>query len=68
MADIACVVAPVLHKYVDDAVDVSVTLPPLQKVVGPPAVITGTAGNAFTVTLVDADAAVQPLTSAMTTL
>ena len=35
--------------------DVSVTLPPAQKVVGPEAVIVGVAGKGFTVTTVAAD-------------
>ena len=34
------------------ALEVSVTLPPAQNVKGPPAVIVGVAGNAFTVTTV----------------
>jgi hypothetical protein len=50
------VVAPVDHKYVVPALDVNVTLPPSQKVVGPPAVIVGADGNAFTVTTVAAEA------------
>ena len=37
------------------ALDVKVTLPPAQKVVGPLAVITGVTGKAFTVTTVAAD-------------
>jgi hypothetical protein len=42
--------------------DVSVTLPPAQNVVGPPGVIVGVAGSALTVTTVAADGAlVQPL-------
>jgi hypothetical protein len=49
------VVAPVDHKYVVPALDVSVTLPPVQKVVGPPAEIVGADGKAFTVTAVGAD-------------
>ena len=44
------VVAPVDHRYVVPALDVSVTLPPSQNVIGPPALIVGCAGNAFTVT------------------
>ena len=40
--------------------DVSVTEPPEQKVVGPPAVIVGVAGLEFTVTTVAADVAEQP--------
>ena len=39
------------------ALEVKVTLPPAQKVNGPPAVMVGTAGKAFTVTTVAADAA-----------
>jgi hypothetical protein len=38
------------------ALEVKVTLPPAQKVVGPPAVIVGVAGKAFTVTTVAAEA------------
>jgi hypothetical protein len=37
--------------------EVNVTLPPAQKVNGPPAVIVGVAGNTFTVTIVVAEAA-----------
>ena len=37
--------------------EVSVTLPPLQKVVAPEAVMVGVAGNALTVTVVAADTA-----------
>ena len=51
------VVAPVDHKYEEPALDVKVTLPPAQKVVGPPALIVGVAGNAFTVMAVAADEA-----------
>jgi hypothetical protein len=35
--------------------DVKVTLPPAQKIVGPPALIVGVPGKAFTVTTVAAD-------------
>ena len=38
---IACAVDPVLHKYPSAVLDVSVTLPPEQKVVAPDAVIIG---------------------------
>jgi hypothetical protein len=42
--------------------DVSVTLPPAQKVVGPPGVIVGVAGTGLTVTDVAAEGALeQPL-------
>jgi hypothetical protein len=51
-------VAPVDHKYEELALEVNVTLPPAQKVVGfPPALIVGVAGKAFTVTTVAADIA-----------
>jgi hypothetical protein len=57
-----CVVAPVDHKLPDAELDVNVTLPPAQKVVGPPAVIVGVAGNGLTVTEVAAEAVLwQPL-------
>jgi hypothetical protein len=47
--------------------DVSVTLPPAQKVVGPAGVIVGVAGIGLTVTLVADDAALaQPLVVTMT--
>ena len=51
-----CVVAPVDHKYVVPALDVSVTLPPAQKVVGPEAVIVGAAGKLLTVTITGSEA------------
>jgi hypothetical protein len=50
-----CVVAPVDHRYVVPALEVSVTLPPEQNVVGPPAVMVGAAGKEFIVTAVGAD-------------
>jgi hypothetical protein len=43
-------VAAVDHKYVVPALEVKVTLPPLQKVVEPPVEIIGVAGKEFTVT------------------
>jgi len=52
---ILCEVAPVDHKYPEAALDVSVTLPPMQNVVGPEAVMVGAAGRAFTVTDVTSD-------------
>jgi hypothetical protein len=59
---IDCVVAPVLHKY-DEAEDaVSVTEPPTQNVVGPPAVIDGV-GSGLTTTAVAEDVALQPFAS-----
>ena len=55
-----CVVAPLLHEYEVDALDVSVTLPPEQNVVGPPAVMVGVAGAEFTVTVVVVEVAEHP--------
>jgi hypothetical protein len=56
-----CVVAPFDQRLPLAAEDVSTTLPPAQKVVGPPAEIVGAAGVGFTVTLWAADAPdVQP--------
>ena len=58
---IDCVVAPVDQTFplADD--DVNTTLPPEQKLNGPPAEIVGVAGVGFTVTVVPADVAeVQP--------
>jgi hypothetical protein len=46
--------------------DVSVTLPPVQKAVGPPGVIVGVAGLGLTVTLVVPAAEVQPDTVTVT--
>jgi hypothetical protein len=57
---IDCVVAPVDQRYDDPAEAVSVTLPPAQNVVGPPAVMV-TVGLAFTVTVVAAEVVLQPL-------
>ena len=54
---IDCVVAPVDHVFPVAEEDVNVTLPPEQKVVGPPAEIVGVAGAGFTVTAVPADVA-----------
>lgn len=51
------VVAPFDHTFPVAAEEVNTTLPPAQKVVGPPAVIVGVAGKALTVTVVPADAA-----------
>ncbi|MNE12170.1 hypothetical protein D3C80_1049530 [compost metagenome] len=49
---IDCVVSPVDHRFPVAADEVSVTDPPAQKVVELPAVIVGTAGIGFTVTLI----------------
>ena len=60
---IDCVVwPPGLHTLLVALVEVSVTLPPAQKVVGPPAEMTGAAGALFTVTTVGAEVAEQPFT------
>lgn len=58
---IDCVVAPLDQKLFVAEDEVNVTDPPAQKVVGPPAVIVGTDGIAFTMTLTGAEAGdVQP--------
>src|ERR1043165_8246006 len=63
---IDCVVAPFDHAY-DEAEDaVSVTEPPAQKVVGPPAVIVGV-GSGLTVTDGAEDVALRPFASARVT-
>lgn len=56
---IDCVVSPVDQRLPVVEDEVSTTEPPAQKVVAPPAVIAGTAGFGFTVTLVAAAAAVE---------
>ena len=48
----ALVVDPSLQTLPLAALDVRVTLPPLQKVVGPPGVMVGVGGMGFTVTTV----------------
>jgi hypothetical protein len=55
-----CDVAPVDHVFPLAADEVNVTEPPLQKVVGPPAVMVGVDGFALTVTTVAVDVAEQP--------
>ncbi len=65
---IDCVVAPFDQRYEAEDGAVSVTDPPSQKVVAPPAVITGVDGFALTVTVVDADVALQPLAFVTVTL
>ena len=58
---IDCVVAPVDQRFPLAEEEVNTTLPPAQKVVGPPAEIVGVAGSGFTVTVVPAEVAeVQP--------
>ena len=50
------------HWLPDALLEVSVTLPPSQKVVGPEGVMVGVGGIGLTVTVVDADGALgQPL-------
>jgi hypothetical protein len=53
---IDCVVAPVDQRYDAPLEAVRVTLPPVQNVVGPPAVIVGVAGTALTVTAIATEA------------
>ena len=53
----ALVVAPVDQRYVEPALDDNVTLPPEQKVFGPPAVIVGVNGDEFTVIILATDGA-----------
>ena len=64
---IARVVAPLDQRYDTAGEDVSTTLPPAQKVVGPPAVIAGV-GSGFTVTAVDVEVPEQPFASVTVTL
>ncbi len=52
---IAWVVSLSLHRLPDDAEEVSVTLPPGQKVVGPDGVIVGAGGIGLTVTTIGAE-------------
>ena len=54
---ILAVVDPSDQRYDEPALEVKVTLPPAQNVSGPPAVIVGVAGSAFTVTVVGNEAA-----------
>jgi hypothetical protein len=64
---IDCVVAPFDQRY-EAALDaVSVTLPPAQKVVGPPAVMLAT-GLALTVTAVATDVVLHPFAFVTVTL
>ncbi len=55
------VAPPGLHTLPEPLLLVSTTLPPAQKVVGPPALIVGVAGTGFTVTVVPALVALHPL-------
>jgi hypothetical protein len=61
------VVAPVDQRYDTPLDAVSVTLPPAQNVVGPPAVMVAV-GLALTVTAVDAEVALQPFALVTVTL
>ena len=60
------VVSPVLQVLPDVALDVSVTLPPEQKLSGPLAVITGFAGAVITLTVAGLEVAEQPLAPTVT--
>ena len=62
------VVAPVDQVLPVPAEDVNVTEPPVQKEVGPPAVMVGVAGVGFTVTVVAAEVAEHPFTSIKVTV
>ena len=64
---IDCVVSPLLHKQEDPEVEFNVTEPPLQNVVGPPALMV-TVGNGFTVTVVTDDIAEHPFPSVIVTV
>ena len=58
VAVIDCVVAPPgVHTLPVGLLEVKVTLPPAQKVVGPPAVTVGAVGRGFTVTVIAFEAA-----------
>lgn len=52
------VVSPVDHRFPEEAEEVKVTDPPSQNVIGPEAVIVGTAGSGFTITVSEAAAGV----------
>lgn len=59
MTIILWVVSPVDHNHVVPALEVNVTLPPVQKVTGPPAEIVGVEGKALIVTAVAAEEALR---------
>ena len=66
---IDCVVAPPGdHTLLVALLEVKVTLPPAQKVVGPPAVIVGVVGVGFTVTTVAVEVAEQLFASVTCTV
>lgn len=52
-------VAPLDHVFPEDALEDNVTVPPWQKLVGPPGLIVGVAGKGFTVTVFELEVAVQ---------
>ena len=60
MTVIACVVAPFDQVFPVAELEVNVTEPPEQKVVGPPAEIVGVVGVGLTVTVVAAEVEEQP--------
>lgn len=60
------VVAPVDHRYTELTLDVSVTLPPAQRVVAPEAVIVGVAGTGLTVIVVGSEAGLRQLNEFVT--
>ena len=67
LATIDAVVAPVDQRYDAPLEAVSMTLPPLQNVVGPEAVMVA-AGSGFTVTTAGDDVALQPFAFVTVTL
>ena len=60
-------VAPLLHRYDEPALAVSVTVPPAQRLVEPDAVMVGVVAPE-TVTVVGADVAEQPFASVVVTV
>jgi hypothetical protein len=67
VTEIDCVVAPFDQRYEDAALDISVTLPGVQNVVGPDGVTVGIVA-VVTVTAVGVLVAEQPFVSVMVTL
>jgi hypothetical protein len=63
---IACVVAPFDQVFPVAELEVKVTEPPEQKVVGPPAEIVGVVGVGFTVTVVPVEVEEQPVEPTVT--
>ena len=55
------VVSEVDHTLLEDELEVRITLPPSQNVVGPPAKMVGTGGLLFTVTTVGAETLEHPI-------